>query len=43
LSSSARTVVLPAPLTRVALRDGSMIVNSSKGGGAKDTWIIAAD
>jgi len=43
LSSSGRTVVLPAPLTRVALRDGSMIVNSSKGGGAKDTWIIAAD
>jgi uncharacterized circularly permuted ATP-grasp superfamily protein len=43
LSSGTRTVVLPAPLTRVALGGGSMIVNSSKGGGAKDTWIIAAD
>jgi uncharacterized circularly permuted ATP-grasp superfamily protein len=32
--------VVPAPLTRVALRDGSLIVNSSQGGGAKDTWII---
>jgi uncharacterized circularly permuted ATP-grasp superfamily protein len=40
LGTGARTVVVPAPLTRVALRDGSMIVNSSKGGGAKDTWII---
>jgi uncharacterized circularly permuted ATP-grasp superfamily protein len=43
LSSGRRTVVLPAPLTRVAMREGSMIVNSSKGGGAKDTWIISAD
>ena len=32
--------VLPAALTRVALRYGSMIVNSSQGGGAKDTWIV---
>lgn len=40
LGSGRRTIVLPAPLTRVALRDGSMIVNSSQGGGAKDTWII---
>jgi carboxylate-amine ligase len=31
--------VLPAALTRVAPR-GSMIVNSSKGGGGKDTWIL---
>ncbi|MCB0997027.1 MAG: circularly permuted type 2 ATP-grasp protein, partial [Acidimicrobiales bacterium] len=28
-------------LTRVALREGSLIVNSSQGGGSKDTWIIA--
>jgi carboxylate-amine ligase len=40
LGTGRRTVVPPAPLTRVALRDGSMIVNSSQGGGAKDTWII---
>ena len=40
LGTGRRTVVMPAPLTRVALRDGSMIVNSSQGGGAKDTWII---
>ena len=31
--------VLPAPLTRVA-PSGSMIVNSSRGGGAKDTWLV---
>ena len=31
--------VLPAPLTRVAPA-GSMIVNSSRGGGAKDTWLV---
>jgi uncharacterized circularly permuted ATP-grasp superfamily protein len=40
LGTGRRTIVMPAPLTRVALRDGSMIVNSSQGGGAKDTWII---
>jgi len=43
LGSGRRPVVLPAPLTRVALRRGSMIVNSSQGGGAKDTWITGAD
>jgi uncharacterized circularly permuted ATP-grasp superfamily protein len=40
LGTGRRTMVMPAPLTRVALRSGSMIVNSSQGGGAKDTWII---
>ena len=40
LGTGRRTTVLPAPLTRVALQRGSMIVNSSQGGGAKDTWII---
>jgi len=30
-------------LTRVALREGSLVVNSSQGGGSKDTWIIDAD
>ena len=32
--------VLPGGLTRVALRRGSMIVNSSQGGGSKDTWVL---
>jgi len=32
--------VLPGGLTRVALREGSMIVNSSQGGGSKDTWVL---
>lgn len=34
--------VLPGGLTRVALERGSMIVNSSQGGGSKDTWVIDA-
>ena len=34
------TYVLPGGLTRVALREGSMIVNSSQGGGSKDTWVL---
>jgi uncharacterized circularly permuted ATP-grasp superfamily protein len=33
------TYVLPGGLTRVALRKGSMVVNSSQGGGSKDTWV----
>ena len=32
--------VLPGGLTRVALREGSLIVNSSQGGGSKDTWVV---
>lgn len=40
VGSADRTVVLPAPLTRVALGRGELIVNSSRGGGAKDTWIV---
>jgi uncharacterized circularly permuted ATP-grasp superfamily protein len=36
-----RTWVLPGGLTRVALRPGSLIVNSSQGGGSKDTWVVA--
>ena len=38
----ARPRVLPGGLTRVALREGSLIVNSSQGGGSKDTWVLAA-
>ena len=33
--------IVPGGLTRVALREGSMIVNSSQGGGSKDTWVLA--
>ena len=38
-----RVVVTPGGLTRVALPRGSLVVNSSQGGGSKDTWILAAD
>jgi len=34
------TWVLPGGLTRVALREGSIVVNSSQGGGSKDTWVM---
>ena len=34
--------VLPGGLTRVALRKGSLVVNSSQGGGSKDTWVLSA-
>ena len=34
--------VLPGGLTRVALRKGSFVVNSSQGGGSKDTWVLAS-
>jgi uncharacterized circularly permuted ATP-grasp superfamily protein len=34
--------VMPGGLTRVALRKGSLVVNSSQGGGSKDTWVLAA-
>jgi uncharacterized circularly permuted ATP-grasp superfamily protein len=37
------TWVLPGGLTRVALRPGSIIVNSSQGGGTKDTWVLDGD
>ena len=32
--------VVPGGLTRVALREGSLVVNSSQGGGSKDTWVL---
>lgn len=34
------TWVLPGGLTRVALREGALVVNSSQGGGTKDTWVL---
>jgi uncharacterized circularly permuted ATP-grasp superfamily protein len=38
-----RVEVVPGGLTRVALVEGSLIVNSSQGGGSKDTWVLYAD
>jgi uncharacterized circularly permuted ATP-grasp superfamily protein len=38
-----KTVVTPGGLTRVALRKGSLVVNSSQGGGSKDTWVLDGD
>jgi uncharacterized circularly permuted ATP-grasp superfamily protein len=40
LTSPAGTWVLPGGLTRVALVEGSYVVNSSQGGGSKDTWVV---
>ena len=37
------THVLPGGLTRVALKEGSLVVNSSQGGGTKDTWVLESD
>ena len=36
------TWVLPGGLSRVALKRGSLVVNSSQGGGSKDTWVLAS-
>jgi uncharacterized circularly permuted ATP-grasp superfamily protein len=38
--SGETTSVIPGGLTRVALREGSLVVNSSQGGGVKDTWVL---
>ncbi len=38
--SGSETMVVPGGLTRVALREGSLVVNSSQGGGTKDTWVL---
>ena len=38
-----KTTVAPGGLTRVALRPGSLVVNSSQGGGSKDTWVLYGD
>ena len=35
--------IVPGGLTRVALREGSLVVNSSQGGGTKDTWVVGQD
>lgn len=41
LTSRSGVWVMPGGLTRVAMREGSLIVNSSQGGGSKDTWVLA--
>ncbi len=41
--SSDKVVVTPGALTRVALKRGSLVVNSSQGGGSKDTWVQSAE
>jgi uncharacterized circularly permuted ATP-grasp superfamily protein len=38
--SGKQVMMVPGGLTRVALREGSLVVNSSQGGGTKDTWIV---
>lgn len=35
--------MLPGGLSRVAMKRGSLIVNSSQGGGSKDSWVLAGD
>ncbi len=40
LSGANGIEVVPGGLTRVALREGSLVVNSSQGGGSKDTWVL---
>ena len=40
LTGSNHVTIVPGGLTRVALKQGSLVVNSSQGGGTKDTWIL---
>ena len=40
LSTKDSVRIVPGGLTRVALREGSLVVNSSQGGGTKDTWVL---
>src|SRR5215467_10480004 len=40
LTGSDRVRIVPGGLTRVALKEGSLVVNSSQGGGTKDTWVL---
>jgi len=41
VNDGQRVWVLPGGLTRVALAEGELVVNSSRGGGSKDTWVLA--
>ena len=42
LTGSDGVRITPGGLTRVALNEGSLVVNSSQGGGTKDTWVLDA-
>ncbi len=42
INDGEQVQVLPGGLTRVALRAGSLVVNSSQGGGSKDTWVLTS-
>jgi uncharacterized circularly permuted ATP-grasp superfamily protein len=41
--SGEKIKIIPGALTRVALCEGSLVVNSSQGGGSKDTWVLEED
>ncbi len=43
LTGRDRIRIVPGGLTRVALKQGSLVVNSSQGGGTKDTWVLGSD
>jgi uncharacterized circularly permuted ATP-grasp superfamily protein len=43
LTGADKVRIVPGGLTRVALKDGSLVVNSSQGGGTKDTWVLGED
>ncbi len=43
INSGDEVWVLPGGLTRVALPEATLVVNSSQGGGSKDTWVVASD
>lgn len=43
INDGEKVWVLPGGLTRVALGEGDLIVNSSRGGGSKDTWVLSGD
>ncbi|MGD0214906.1 MAG: circularly permuted type 2 ATP-grasp protein [Terriglobales bacterium] len=43
LFDGQKVTIVPGGLTRVALQEGSLVVNSSQGGGSKDTWVLRGD
>ncbi len=43
LYDGEKVTIVPGGLTRVALQKGSLVVNSSQGGGSKDTWVLRGD
>jgi uncharacterized circularly permuted ATP-grasp superfamily protein len=43
LYNGEKVIIVPGGLTRVALQPGSLVVNSSQGGGSKDTWVLRGE